>query len=147
MPNEGVGFITVGEIRYAVHLEAQIANAVLQTNPYVYLKDVVEKDIQKSAVGIAARRTAFAAMGNTTAVMKKRVVTKTSVVLKKLLVMMMVSPKHVVTRTFRRVVMAMDVLTRASPSSTPLDVSCLISHFLLVAPRVTTRVMVAHLAG
>lgn len=133
---------TAQETEYAVRQETQKANVVLQTIPYAYLRDAVPKDIQTFAVVIAARRTAFAAMGKTAAVTKKRVGAKINLLLKRLLVVKMVSPRQVVTRTFRRVVKAMGVSTPASPSSTPLDVSCLFSHFLLLM----LRVDFAHLA-
>lgn len=133
---------TAQEMEYAVRQETQKANVVLQTIRYAYLRDAVPKDIQKFAVVIAVKKTAFAAMVKTAAVTKKSVVAKINLILKRLLVVKMVNPRQVVTRTFRRVVKAMGVSTPSSPSSTPLNVSRLFSHFLLLM----LRVDFAHLA-
>ena len=115
--------ITAQAMEYVARPEIQTPNAVRQTILYAYLKDVVQKDIQRCAVGIAARRTASAAMPKIAAQVKKLVAGKMNAVRKRHLVVNTVSLKNAVTRTFRRVVMAMDVLIRASLSSTLSDVS------------------------
>lgn len=115
--------ITAQAMEYVARPEIQTPNAVRQTILYAYLKDVVQKDIQRCAVGIAARRTASAATAKIAARVKKLVAGKTNAVRKRLLVVNTVSLKNAVTRTFRRVVMAMDVLIRARLSSTLSDVS------------------------
>lgn len=120
-------------MKYVARPEIQNPNAVRQTILYAYLKDVVQKDIQRCAVGIAARRTASAATAKIAARVKKLVAGKTNAVRKRLLVVNTVSPKNAATRTFRRVVMAMDVLIRARLSSTLSDVSWLVVHFPPIA--------------
>ena len=115
--------ISAQAMEYVARPEIQTPNAVRQTILYAYLKDVVQKDIQRCAVGIAARRTASAATAKIAARVKKLVAGKTNAVRKRLLVVNTVSPKNAATRTFRRVVMAMDVLIRARLSSTLSDVS------------------------
>lgn len=133
MQKEAITLITVQEVEYVARPEIQNPNAVRQTILYAYLKDVVQKDIQRCAVGIAARRTASAATVKIAARVKKLVAGKTKAVRKRLLVVNTVSPKNAATRTFRRVVMAMDVLIRASLSSTLSDVSWLVVHFPPIA--------------
>ena len=46
--------ITAQAMEYVARPEIQTPNAVRQTILYAYLKDVVRKDIQRCAVGIAA---------------------------------------------------------------------------------------------
>lgn len=133
MQKKTITLITVQEVEYVARPEIQNPNAVRQTILYAYLKDVVQKDIQRYAVGIAARRTVFAATVKIAARVKKLVAGKTKAVRKRLLVVNTVSPKNAATRTFRRVVMAMDVLIRASLSSTLSDVSWLVVHFPPIA--------------
>ena len=133
MQKKTITLITVQEVEYVARPEIQNPNAVRQTILYAYLKDVVQKDIQRYAVGIAARRTVFAATVKIAARVKKLVVEKTNAVRKRLLVLNTVSPKNAATRTFRRFVMAMDVLIRASLSSTLSDVSWLVVHFPPIA--------------
>lgn len=133
MQKQAITLITVQEVEYVARPEIQNPNAARQTILYAYLKDVVQKDIQRYAVGIAARRTVFAATVKIAARVKKLVVEKTNAVRKRLLVLNTVSPKNAATRTFRRVVMAMDVLIRASLSSTLSDVSWLVVHFPPIA--------------
>lgn len=133
MQKKAITLITVQEVEYVARPEIQNPNAVRQTILYAYLKDVVQKDIQRYAVGIAARRTVFAATVKIAARVKKLVVEKTNAVRKRLLVLNTVSPKNAATRTFRRFVMAMDVLIRASLSSTLSDVSWLVVHFPPIA--------------
>ena len=133
MQKKAITPITVQEAEYVARPEIQNPNAVRQTILYAYLKDVVQKDIQRYAVGIAARRTVFAATVKIAARVKKLVVEKTNAVRKRLLVLNTVSPKNAATRTFRRFVMAMDVLIRASLSSTLSDVSWLVVHFPPIA--------------
>ena len=73
--------ITVQETVYVAHLEIQTPNAVRQTILYACRKDVVQKDIQRCVVGIAAVSTAFAAMRKIAALLERRVVGKTNAVL------------------------------------------------------------------